>query len=65
MLICPLEKSLILFIFNIIINGFLLPGLAIKIDEMGNADMIVLQMLSRRFAYVIKSLNEDDEESSY
>lgn len=64
-LICPLEKSLILFIFNIIIKGPLLPGLAIKIDEMGNADMIVLQMLSERFAYIIKSLNEDDEESAY
>lgn len=60
-LICPLEKSLILFIFNIIIRGPLLPSLAIKIDEMGNADMIVLQMLSERFAYIIKSLNEDDE----
>lgn len=65
MLICPLEKSLILFVFNIIIKGPLLPGLAIKIDEMGNADMIVLQMLSERFAYIIESLNEDDEESTY
>jgi len=64
-LICPLKKSLILFIFNIIIKGPLLPGLAIKIDAMGNADMIVLQMLSERFAYIIKSVNEDDEESAY
>lgn len=64
-LICPLEKSLILFVFNIVIKGSLLPGLAIKIDEMGNADMIVLQMLSETFAYIIESLNEDDEESAY
>lgn len=64
-LIWPLEKSLILFIFNIVIKGPLLPGLVVKIDEMGNADMIVLQMLSQRFAYIIKSVNEDDEESGY
>lgn len=65
LLICPLEKPLILFIFNIIIIGPLLPGLAIKIDEMGNAGMIALKMLSERFAYITKSLNEDDEESAY
>lgn len=56
---------MILFIFNIVIKGPLLPGLVVKIDEMGNADMIVLQMLSQRFAYIIKSVNEDDEESGY
>lgn len=63
LIICPFEKSSILFIFNIVIKGSLLPGLAIKIDEMGDADMIVLQMLSQQFAYIIKSVNEDGEES--
>lgn len=62
---CTLEKSLLLLIVSIVIEGPDLPDLAIKINETGNADTLVLQILSQRFAYIIKSVNEDDEKSGY
>lgn len=55
MLICLFEKSLILFIFNIIIKGPLLLGLAIKIDEMGNADMRSLYVLLNLLMKMMKN----------
>lgn len=54
---------MILLTVHIIIKGPVLPDLDIKIDESINADTIVLQMLSQRLTYIIKSVNEVHEKS--